>query len=329
VQLLCSAANRSSPEHATPLYHSVDIIVLQAVCATSLVSGTRRLCDHSAMCYTDSVPPLPTSLFMLWWCQQSRLRSTDGRTIGEWCIARNMEVVMTWLTYYPKIWLKVLRKISKFRGNSPLSLPISKMGIYPTFAKLWHIMSFWTKKFSSHFSHMWQCKVQLTHFTPIHNSNTTLPPCLFNTQCHSKTDDSHCHHHSRSRPSLFLTLSDPTSNLVRQYDFPVPLWCRKTSDMVFVAFVRPLSEPVWRFSSWCRINKFPSLLSFLSDFGIKFTHFYNFKQHVMSITCSCYKHSLQWTSTLYVSYILATKSIHIHFTKRPTHASISTLLYSH
>jgi hypothetical protein len=47
---------------------------------------------------------------------------------------------------------------------------------------------------------------------------------------------------------LTLTLSDSTSNLVRQY-FPVPLQCRKTSDTVFVAFVRPLSEPVWRFSS--------------------------------------------------------------------------------
>jgi hypothetical protein len=46
-----------------------------------------------------------------------------------------------------------------------------------------------------------------------------------------------------------LTLSDPTSNLVRQYDFPVPLRCRTTSDTVFVAFVRPLSEPVRRFSS--------------------------------------------------------------------------------
>jgi hypothetical protein len=46
-----------------------------------------------------------------------------------------------------------------------------------------------------------------------------------------------------------LTLSDPTSDLVRQYDFPVPLWCWKTSDTVFVAFVHPLSEPVRRFSS--------------------------------------------------------------------------------
>jgi hypothetical protein len=46
-----------------------------------------------------------------------------------------------------------------------------------------------------------------------------------------------------------LTLSGPTSNLVRQYDFTVPLRCRKTSDTVFVAFVRPLSEPVRRFSS--------------------------------------------------------------------------------
>jgi hypothetical protein len=41
-----------------------------------------------------------------------------------------------------------------------------------------------------------------------------------------------------------LTLSDPTSNLVRQYDFSVRLRCRKTSDTVFVAFVRPLSAPV-------------------------------------------------------------------------------------
>jgi hypothetical protein len=46
-----------------------------------------------------------------------------------------------------------------------------------------------------------------------------------------------------------LTLSDPTSNLVRQYDFPFLLRCRKTSDTVFVAFVRPLSEPVRRFFS--------------------------------------------------------------------------------
>jgi hypothetical protein len=46
-----------------------------------------------------------------------------------------------------------------------------------------------------------------------------------------------------------LILSDPTSDLVRQYDFLVPPRCRKTSDTVFVAFVRPLSEPVRRFSS--------------------------------------------------------------------------------
>jgi hypothetical protein len=45
------------------------------------------------------------------------------------------------------------------------------------------------------------------------------------------------------------TLSDPTSNLVRQYDFSVSLRCRKTYDTVFVAFVCPLSEPVRRFSS--------------------------------------------------------------------------------
>jgi hypothetical protein len=42
------------------------------------------------------------------------------------------------------------------------------------------------------------------------------------------TDNSYCHFG-------FLTLSDPTSNLVRQYNFPVPLRCRKTSDTDFVA----------------------------------------------------------------------------------------------
>jgi hypothetical protein len=47
-----------------------------------------------------------------------------------------------------------------------------------------------------------------------------------------------------------LSLSDPTSNLVRQYYFPVPLQCRKTSDTVFVAFVCPLSVPVWCFFSF-------------------------------------------------------------------------------
>jgi hypothetical protein len=48
---------------------------------------------------------------------------------------------------------------------------------------------------------------------------------------------------------LPLTLSDPTSNLVRQYDFPVLPRCRKTSDTVYVAFFRPPSEPVRRFFS--------------------------------------------------------------------------------
>jgi len=83
VQLHHLSCGRPSPEHATPLYHSVNIIVVQAVCATSLSSGTWRLSDHSAMCYTDSVSPLPSSLFMLRWCQHSRLHSTDGRITGE------------------------------------------------------------------------------------------------------------------------------------------------------------------------------------------------------------------------------------------------------
>jgi hypothetical protein len=38
----------------------------------------------------------------------------------------------------------------------------------------------------------------------------------------------------------FLTLSDSMLDLARQCDFPVSLRCWKTSDMVFVAFVRPL-----------------------------------------------------------------------------------------
>jgi hypothetical protein len=46
-----------------------------------------------------------------------------------------------------------------------------------------------------------------------------------------------------------LTLSDPTSYLVPQYDFPVLLQYRKMSSKVFLAFVRPLSEPVRLFSS--------------------------------------------------------------------------------
>jgi hypothetical protein len=55
--------------------------------------------------------------------------------------------------------------------------------------------------------------------------------------------------HSARARLCGLTLSEPTSDLVRQYDFPVMFRCRKTSDTVFVAFVRPLSEPVRRFSS--------------------------------------------------------------------------------
>jgi hypothetical protein len=70
----------------------------------------------------------------------------------------------------------------------------------------------------------------------------------------------YCNKRFRPGPSIFsiapcvkygaditITFSDPTSDIVRQYDFP--LRCRKTSDTVFVAFVRPLPEPVRRFSS--------------------------------------------------------------------------------
>jgi hypothetical protein len=59
----------------------------------------------------------------------------------------------------------------------------------------------------------------------------------------------HCGTKLQHSYEWFLTLSDPASNLVRQYDFPVMLQCRKMSDTVFVAFVHPLSEPVERFSS--------------------------------------------------------------------------------
>jgi len=41
-------------------------------------------------------------------------------------------------------------------------------------------------------------------------------------------------------PALALTLSDPTSDLVQHYDFPLPLRCQVTSDTFFVAFVHPL-----------------------------------------------------------------------------------------
>jgi hypothetical protein len=49
--------------------------------------------------------------------------------------------------------------------------------------------------------------------------------------------------------TILLTLSDPTSDLVRQYDFPVLLRCQTMSHTVFVAFLRPLSEPVRCFFS--------------------------------------------------------------------------------
>jgi hypothetical protein len=61
----------------------------------------------------------------------------------------------------------------------------------------------------------------------------------------------HFNPHKIPQPEFvpIITLSDPTSDLVWQYDFPVLLRCRKTSDTGFVVFVHPLSEPVRRFSS--------------------------------------------------------------------------------
>jgi hypothetical protein len=71
-----------------------------------------------------------------------------------------------------------------------------------------------------------------------------------------------------------LNLSDPTSDLVRQYDFPVLLRCRKTSDTVFVAFVRPLSEPVRRFSS-CSMDFSQQIAQVVYSFCISM--FFSFK----------------------------------------------------
>jgi hypothetical protein len=72
---------------------------------------------------------------------------------------------------------------------------------------------------------------------------------------------------------LVLTLSDPTLDLVWQYDFPGLLRCRKTSDTVFVAFIRPLSELVRRFSSCSTDFGQPTaqvvLFLFLYDFSFK------------------------------------------------------------
>jgi hypothetical protein len=50
--------------------------------------------------------------------------------------------------------------------------------------------------------------------------------------------------------SWTLTLSDPMSDLVQHYDFPVPLRCCKMSDTLFccVFSPAPLSEPVQHFS---------------------------------------------------------------------------------
>jgi hypothetical protein len=70
-----------------------------------------------------------------------------------------------------------------------------------------------------------------------------------------------------------LTLSDPTSELVRHNNFLVLLRRRKTSDTCFVAFLRPLSEPVRRFAS-CSTDftrKIAQVVLFL------FVHVYFFK----------------------------------------------------
>ena len=57
---------------------------------------------------------------------------------------------------------------------------------------------------------------------------------------------------------FILTLSDPTSDLVRHYDFPLLLRCRVTSDTFLVAFVRPLR---------CRslFNAFPHVVRTLAN----------------------------------------------------------------
>jgi hypothetical protein len=77
-------------------------------------------------------------------------------------------------------------------------------------------------------------RVELYLYSPMGRTACTEPQCLYKSALYYFE---------------ILTLSDPTSYLVRHYGFPVPLRCRKTSETVFVAFVSPLSEPVRRLSS--------------------------------------------------------------------------------
>jgi hypothetical protein len=89
-----------------------------------------------------------------------------------------------------------------------------------------------------------------THNT--HNRQTFMPPVQFEpTILAGERPQTYALDRAATGTGhkVTLTLFDPTSNLVRQYDFRVLLRCRKTSDTVFVAFVRPLSESVRRFSS--------------------------------------------------------------------------------
>jgi hypothetical protein len=85
-----------------------------------------------------------------------------------------------------------------------------------------------------------RCEVQL-NYSQIRQC-TTFAPILTDYIEQTSLDVSSWP--ARLRNCYHLILSDPTSNLVRQYDFPVPLRCRKTSDTVFVAFAccRNLSD---------------------------------------------------------------------------------------
>jgi hypothetical protein len=87
---------------------------------------------------------------------------------------------------------------------------------------------------------------------PISNTEEFLNLCQDGTNasmCLGDYAEQQVHFRATNDNTWHLTLFNPTSNLVRQYDFPVLLQCWKMSDTVFVEFVCPLSEPVRRFSS--------------------------------------------------------------------------------
>jgi hypothetical protein len=112
--------------------------------------------------------------------------------------------------------------------------------------RLCHLHHTKLRKWKFIFLNICQCK------GPISTTEEFLNLCQDGTNasmCLGDYAEQQVHFRAIRDNTWHLTLSDPTSNLARQYDFPVLLWCQKMSDTVFVAFVRPLSEPVLRFSS--------------------------------------------------------------------------------